>query len=455
MSFDLQFRVGVMLAAFGVSGCSGLAGAPPTAPGFAPQARQPVPPGATTVSWANYGFSAGQSGFNNLETTLSPSNVGSLTGLWQSPGSYVSGVTGIVEHGGSVYINDFDGKIGSDAVQAINAKSGVVLWTKGITGGGRGTVAFGDGLVFTNGDTNDVCAYRSRNGAQVWCVHGNPSKVGAIENGPSYANGVVYFSIEGRASVQDELWAVDAKTGSVRWVDNGGSFLFDDEDPPAVSNGRVYNYCSGQEGSKPDMGVCAYDASSGSPIWMSILSTNTNNAGINLIVGHNGVIYYSVHVNAGSVNTNDVGAINTSGSQLWGKTFTVSGGGESPFGIATDDKKLYAQVNDPGSYNPEGFYAFKVTSGKQSWHVTPSSGTFASTPAVANGVIYTMDATGGGAGGVLALAASNGVTLFNTPSGFGDGAGARPIVVNATVYAPCGDSSGGICAWGLGAKKRE
>jgi outer membrane protein assembly factor BamB len=85
----------------------------------------------------------------------------------------------------------------------------------------------------------------------------------------------------------------------------------------------------------------------------------------------------------------------------------------------------------------------------------PSEGAFASTPAVANGVVYTMNQTEGGAGGVLALAASNGTILFGSSSGFGDSAGARPIVVNGAVYAPCGDSNGGICRFGLSKKKRK
>jgi outer membrane protein assembly factor BamB len=430
------------------------------ASGFAQPARQAVVPAAKTAAWANYGFDAGQSGFNNLEKTLSTSNVGSLTSIWGGPGSYDTGIGGIVESGGVIYMSvAFDGNIGSAALQALNAQTGNVLWTTS-TSNGFGPAAVGDGLVFTVADnTKDVCAYKTKTGKEVWCDAGNPSKYGPIETGPTYADGTVYFTIEGAADVQDILEAVEAKTGAVRWVDNAGSDLGVDENPPAVSNGRVYNLCIQFAGSITDEDICAYDASSGSLIWTFTLATKTEGQAIHLIVGHNGVIYYSLHYDVGSTNTMSAGAINSSGSQLWSDGFTVNGDpAGAPFGLATDDRKLYAQVNSTtASDSPEGLYAFDVKNGKQEWQVSlpPSEGSFGSIPSVANGVIYTMYQTEGGSGGPLALNAANGTTLFETPSGFGDTQGARPIVVNATLYAPCGDSNGGICAFGLGEKKRN
>jgi len=456
VSFNLRLLFCAMWAALAASGCSGLAVAPPVTSPSSVQTQR-VAPAATAAAWSNFGFDAGQSGFNNLEKTLSTSNVGSLKSIWGGPGSYDTGIAGIVEAGGVIYMSvAFDGNIGNSALQALNAQTGKVLWTTN-TGGGFGAVAVGDGRVFTVADdSKDVCAYKTKTGAQVWCDAGNPTKYGPIDRGPAYSGGAVYFSIEGAANVEDILEAANAKTGATLWVDNGGSNLAEDQDPPAVAKGRVYNYCS-QGGSNPDMGICAYDASSGSLIWTFVLATKTTGQEIHLIVGHNAVIYYSLHHDIGSTNTSSAGAINSSGSQLWSDSFNVSGGVESPFGITTDDRKLYAQVDSPGSDSPEGLYAFDVTNGKQKWHVSlpPSEGAFGSVPSVANGVIYTMTQSGGGSGGVLALAASSGTTLFATSSGFGDTDGARPIVVNATVYAPCGDSNGGICAFGLSQKKRN
>ena len=242
MSFNTRLRLYATLVAFGVTGCSGLACAPPMTSSFAQPARQAVVPAAKTATWANYGFDAGQSGFNNLEKTLSTSNVGSLTSIWGGPGSYDTGIGGIVEAGGVIYMSvGFDGNIGNSALQALNAQTGNVTWTTN-TSGGFGAVAVGDGLVFTVADdSKDVCAYKTKTGAQVWCDAGNPTKYGPIDRGPTYAGGAVYFSIEGAADVEDILEAVNAKTGAALWVDNGGSNLADDQDPPAAPQARRAN----------------------------------------------------------------------------------------------------------------------------------------------------------------------------------------------------------------------
>lgn len=452
-----------------LSGCSGLAGSPPLAPGSTQTESAPhqnAPPPAKTADWDNLGFDTNQSGYNNLEKTLGTGNVGSLTELWQSAGIQMDQM---VESNAVLYTTMWSPSTGT-ALQAYDEKTGSLLWTTGVPNqpGGGGTLAVGSGLLFTYAGSGTVCAFKTKNGKTAWCQSFPSSKyrLGNPE-GLTYANGIVYVPLLGGPYVADALVALNASNGGQVWAtttDVGGCCSLGNTTRPIVSHGRVYDECNVLVGSGSkaftDWGICAYDAATGSEQWMYVPVSKSNFA-YYLAADKKGNLYLSLlYAPPGSGPNALVQKLTSSGSMVWSRSYTLCHSDQGEFELANDNKNVYAQLDaDAGSCGSQQdsiLYTFSAKNGQQLWQASPGQGnSFLDAPVVANGVVYSQTR-----GGMMALALSNGTTLWNPGGGASSqcygGCSAPPIVVNGLVHAPCGGfGNTHLCTFGLPSEKKR
>lgn len=160
----------------------------------------------------------------NETSTIKAANVDELETAWTVPltaesafGAYAS--SPIVAKG-VVYSQDLESN-----VQAIDADSGEVLWTKKYESPDHGPngVTVQDGMVF--GATSIAAfALDQKTGKEVWSVTLTRNAVEGIDMAPGYHDGLVYVStvpvnvseFYGPGGV-GILWALDAKTGKKVW----------------------------------------------------------------------------------------------------------------------------------------------------------------------------------------------------------------------------------------------
>jgi len=281
----------------------------------------------------------------------------------------------------------------------------------------------------------------------------SPQTVGNLQSLWTFSHSNTYFSFltvaEGTVYTgslyQWDLWALDARTGGVRWH---YPFPSNDGEPAAVANGVVYfSAC-------PDANLHALDANSGQLLWTHPQHMcGTSPAVVN------GVVY----VSAGAVYALDAGT----GALLWSYPAPVANGVPS---VANGIVYVPAQLT---------LFALNATTGALIWSYTPGTN-IANNVAVANGLVYlgitnslvALDAGTGavrwtyadpngvgnpgvangvvyvetgsqGNGGLRALNASTGELLwsYNQPLGYD----AAPVVVNGRLYA----TGGSVYAFGL------
>jgi outer membrane protein assembly factor BamB len=172
------------------------------------------------------------SGYPNVNTSntryvggpIDSSNVTKLESAWSLPittkseyGSYSSAP---VISNGVVYSQDLESN-----VQAINLKTGKVIWTKTYESpdqGPNGLVVQG-GMVY-GATTNNAFALNEKTGQQVWSVTLARNEHEGIDMAPGYHEGIVYVSTVPGNTTQfykgegvGVLWALDAKTGKKLW----------------------------------------------------------------------------------------------------------------------------------------------------------------------------------------------------------------------------------------------
>ena len=186
---------------------------------------------------------------------------------WTRPwGCFHCGVAGSA---GRVFVagdpeNPFDG--GAGALHALDARTGRTLWRAGTqTAYTYGSFpALADGRVFVRtigGDPGEnrfsIQAFRASDGKRLWDAPVGRSKRFWFTPLAASAELVVYPSEDGR------LYALDAKTGALRWTMPGSN----DKTPPAIVNGLVW---AGSAGGR----LVALDARDGRRLWESPVFEN-------------------------------------------------------------------------------------------------------------------------------------------------------------------------------------
>ncbi len=211
-----------------------------------------------------------------------------------------------------------------------------------------------DGMVYVSSD-NDLYALNAKTGDLRWKF--TPAKEDFIDSYPAVANGVLYLGTDNNG-----LYALSAQTGAVLW---NYTSVNEWASTPLVADGLVF--FGDREGY-----FYALNAHSGTLVWKSRLGSGNISSPASFA---NGVVY----VAGGDGNLNALNA--KTGAKLWmftnGYFYSAS--------PTVADGVVYLGSNLVGY--PNKLYAVNASTGEQLWSYSTSD-VVQSSPAVADGVVY-------------------------------------------------------------------
>ncbi len=233
---------------------------------------------------------------------------------------------------------------------------------------------------------------------------------------PAVVDGVVYIGWSGyRTEIAGHyvlqigwggVFAFNAHSGAQLWNLTIGSGC----SSPAVVDGVVYLSLENW--------VFALNATNGAQLWNYLTGDWTSSPAV-----VNGVVY------VGSRDHNVYALNATSGTKLW--SYSTDGMVSDP-AVVNGIVYVVSGGYKNSTYRWGTFYALNATNGKKLWNYTTNNW-IASSPAIANGVVYTSFPDGN----FYALNATNGDKLWNYTTGSGY---SSPAVVGDVVYFGSGDS---------------
>lgn len=291
----------------------------------------------------------------NANPTVGPAQAKSLKELWNSftTAGGVELTTSAVVTNGTVYAGC------EDAVCAVNARTGALIWTFATVGQVYASPALSDGVIYIGdegagggGGSSTMYALNATTGSELW----HTSVPGTTYASANVVDGVVYSGDDTGGKIGGGLDAFNAASGAgglKSLVGRGG-----DDSTPAIANGLAYIYASGR--------LYAFNATGGKQVWVRALGSG--------IGGSPTVANGLVFVGGSSV----VAAFDAStGASRW--SISLPGGLMS---TAFANNILYV-----GDVAGGTVYAFNASTGHQLWQ-TAIKGTVVSSPSVANGVVY-------------------------------------------------------------------
>jgi outer membrane protein assembly factor BamB len=331
--------------------------------------------------WLQFRYGPARVGFNPDETTLSPSNVGTVVSGWSA--TLPRGADFLLA---SPVISGSTEYFASSKLIAVNTATGHVRWQ--VSAGGfadtEATPAIdGDGIfvAFAVSGTSSVVQERSAaTGSLLWSASIPSADFTTGPDTLAVRNGLVYFTVA-TETTQWTLYALDEGTGAISWSDNfSGSYPFT---PPAVTGAAlVLGLNTGI--------VDALNPTTGALLWS--VATHPASGGVEAVAIEGTTTYalVSCHILALSTST---------GARI----FTTTPPG------CTDDEYLppaiaYGEVyvESRGSL----LYAINATTGAINW-TTPTNSY--GDPSVANNVVYLSART------LQAFDSSTGASLLSVP----------------------------------------
>ena len=369
---------------------------------------------ADSGSWTQFHYAATRSGYDPLEKTLNPGNVGRLAVRWQSTLGGAVNDTPLVS-GGRVFAVDTSGQLSalrqSDGRKIWSATVGLVfdstpaIWkdlvvSPGVDSAGGFVAAydvatgsrhwrtrlsvdqyasitapavFGSSIYVSAGST--IYALSASSGKVLWKTRVTTSPDGIVE-GPVAISGYGEYVVA--AGMDGHVYALNAATGAVRWnVQAGGGIV---HGGPAIYSGIVYvpEGRSGNEGSGFD--IWALQVSDGRLLWRSYAGDDVH---VTPAAGQGMVFIGSIDEGVRALNS-QTGALLWSAEyrgEVWGAPMLANG-----VVYVGTDQELLAYNAATGAL----IYSSQISTNMASM----------SSPAVVNGRIY----TGSGDGAVLVLA---------------------------------------------------
>ncbi len=187
-----------------------------------------------------------------LDRTYELSAMNASTGgpLWSFQGLGSFGPPAVAN--GVVYVGSQD-----DNLYALNATTGVKLWSYTTGGGLFGAPAVANGIVYVGSTDGSLYALNASTGAKVWSYGG----VSDGSSSPAVANGVVYIEAGG------SLYALNASTGAKLWSYSIGL----SSSSPAIVNGVLY--VGGQDTTTGEGDLYAFSV--GADLYLRIQPTPT------------------------------------------------------------------------------------------------------------------------------------------------------------------------------------
>jgi outer membrane protein assembly factor BamB len=340
--------------------------------------------------WPQAFFNAAHTGKNRFETQLNPRNVPNLTQLWASPVGVFGLYTSPVVSNGKVYIGS--GDFTESHMYAFDALTGATLWV-----GAQqshfflNSAAVGHGLVFATAYVSPLIAYDADTGEIAWTADLSTARAAPVLNGS-----VLYVAGSG-----GQLYALDARTGSVLWSTPEECCI--EDYTPTVSGDRLFQ-------NRSDSIVTAYDAQTGEELWHKSYGG---------IVGSLTAANQKLFVPA---DPNIVALDQATGNVVWS---------------APRDNSIYGAlaVGNGLLFVPQvsGLKAFDLETGTLVW-TAPTTFGWTWGPAVANGVVYASNLNGEW----IALDARDGTELWSVSVGCC--ANGAPAVANGVLYLPGPDN---------------
>jgi hypothetical protein len=252
------------------------------------------------------------------DSSLVAINATSGVKLW-SASAIVQEPVALVVANGIVYVTDAYGSL-----WAFDATTGANLWSRGLGSGvGSRIPVVANGLVYVNAvDSAGLSAFNATTGVPLWQTSNYSGSNVGPGGSPAVANGIVYVTSDSKLS------AFNATTGALLWSANTGSpcgcFV---TNFPAIANGVVYT-------SADDGTLSAFNAVTGALLW----STASGTVGVSPVVA-NGVVY--VGGDDGGLDAFDA----NTGTKLW--KLPIAGTDDWP---VVDDGLVFAGSNDGHVY---------------------------------------------------------------------------------------------------------
>jgi outer membrane protein assembly factor BamB len=336
-----------------------------------------APAAAVPGDWWQFGYTAANTRFNPNEATIGPANVGRL--VVAARHRYTAGefqhqrAGGVAVANGLAYVQAWD-ETGNPRLLAYGTGSfqSPPVWA---SQGGRtcgnlsptvhlGLVFVGSTACRPSSQDGGVFAFDGATGQLSWSFTFDPAQVvDTVGDAGNVAatNGVVYFrtydSLLGSDRGNDNnLWALDARTGAVRWHVQGalGAYFGD----PTVAGGRVFvGTGTGR--------LQARSAKTGALLW--------SRPGGGTVPAVTGGVVYTIGMEAGTL-TLFARSVDT-GALRWKRALP---GQEAGSWLAVAGGRVVAATG-------AGLSAFDAASGAPRWRAAAAVN---SSPAVANGLVY-------------------------------------------------------------------
>ncbi|OCX53812.1 hypothetical protein BEL04_05870 [Mucilaginibacter sp. PPCGB 2223] len=248
--------------------------------------------------------------------------------FWTAPEQLPGGIqgSGVLYYHGMVY------SAYPDYIKVYNAKTGAQLWT--ITPGFY-VHTVNDGILLgistDNNGVKSLVAFDAFTGVKKWSYsNGHVFGLSTEDNGTVYV--VDYYSTQnfGADPIAD-LYALDSKTGSVKWFNTFGGQIGSARSKPLIIGNTIYFYI--YPGNRPLNSLFAFNKTTGSLVWQ------TGSYDGPLIGDTTGV-----YVNAGTSGLTKFDL--KTGNKIWVYNNDIAGD------VTLTDNKMY--INNPGQY---GFYS--------------------------------------------------------------------------------------------------
>lgn len=384
-----------------------LAGAPMASPSSA-LAAAAAPSPLTADDWTSFRNRAPSGGFNSAESVLSPATVAGLRLLSRTPTAHAfqnRDQVGATGHG-LFY------RAAPRGITALDQATGATVWVAPL---GSNAIALGGGAVYTVDQQGPwLLAYQATTGALLWQAR----LPGAATTSPTVVGSRVVVSVVQRFGRRlGEVVSVSAATGAIvrrTQVDTPGAISH-----VAVRDGVAV--VTGAEGR-----VVALDLASGTRLWSRRLTADIQ------FYAHSPVIregrVFVTH-GQGFLQALDL----RTGRRLWSHrlpspVFTAP---------AAAGGLVYVAAGDAGV--PD-LFAYDAETGALRW--SRSAGTSASSPTVANGVLYVGTFHGGTALKAFDAATGSPLGVWPTPFPLSE-----PMVSGGKVYVY--DVDDGVSVFGL------
>ncbi len=260
-----------------------------------------------------------------------PSNPPSLVWRTYIPGGGITGI-GTTYGDGLVFAGSFENQ-----QLALNAKTGVIVWTTLTKGPMIFDGAYSNGRYFRGGtDDNTLYCFNAKTGQIIWAFR--PDSNGYFTTGPAIAYGMVY-----EMNKDGYLYAINVETGNLIWKYKGPDESLIWPGMPTVADGKIYVTTSEVAQYNGPAGTSEFaclNAYTGQQIWKLPIETLPPRESVI-------VAYGNLYIIPGSVTT----AVDTlsgteysTNSQLW-----AIGSNNTP---TTNPSSAPSQIGKQNSPNP-------------------------------------------------------------------------------------------------------